>query len=152
VTPPTGLTQRTLVLAVLAVAAVSLAAAGDHATDDVALGGYCPVAYVAMGKAVEGDSMIVSEYEGKTYHLANAKAKMMFDKSPESYVVAYGGFCATGVAHDMKVESNPTLFVVRDGKTYLFSKSEAKAMFTADEAGTVAKADKNWPAIAHKGH
>ena len=149
----TGLTQRTLVLAVLlGVAAASLVAAAEHATGDIALGGYCPVAYVAMGKAVKGDSKITSEYEGETYYLANGKAKKMFDMAPESYLVAYDGWCATAMAQGMKVESDPTVFVVRDGKTYLFSNDEAKKMFTADASSVVAKADTNWPTVAHKGH
>ena len=149
----TGLTQRTLVLAMLlGVAAASLVAAAEHTTGDVALGGYCPVAYVAMDKAVKGDAKIVVDYQGKTYYLANSKAKKMFDMSPESYLVAYDGWCATAMAQGMKVESDPTVFIVRDGKTYLFSNDEAKKMFTADASGVVAKADKNWSAAAHKGH
>jgi len=151
----TGLIQRTMALAlalVLGIAAASLVAAGEYTTGDVALGGYCPVAYAAMGKAVKGNSQFASEYQGKTYALANGEAKKMFDKAPEDYVVAYDGWCATGMAHGMKVESDPTVFVVRDGKTYLFSNDEARAMFTADAAGVIAKANKNWPTVAHQGH
>ncbi len=147
----TGLMQRTLVLALfLGVMAAPLVLAGGHG--EVALGGYCPVAYSVMDKAVEGDSEFASEYQGKTYHLANAKAKKMFDKAPENYVVAYDGWCATGMAHGMKVESDPTVFVVRDGKTYLFSDQEARAMFTEDAGSVVAQADKAWPAATHRGH
>jgi len=76
----------------------------------------------------------------------------MFDKAPESYVVAYDGWCATGMANGMKVASDPRVFVVRDGKTYLFSNEEAKAMFTENVAGVVAKADESWVAVAHQGH
>jgi YHS domain-containing protein len=76
----------------------------------------------------------------------------MFDKAPEDYAVAYDGRCATGMAHGMKVESDPTLFVVQDGRTYLFSNEEARAMFLGDAASVVAKADTNWPTVAHQGH
>ena len=75
----------------------------------------------------------------------------MFDKAPESCVVAYDGWCATGMAHGMKVESDPAIFVVRDGRTYLFS-NEAKAMFTEDAASIVAKTDNNRPAVARQDH
>jgi YHS domain-containing protein len=149
----TGLIQRILVLALLlGMAAAPLVVAGDHETGDVALDGYCPVAYAAMGKAVKGDPKFASEYHGTTYYLANGKAKKMFDKAPEDYVVAYDGWCATGMAHGMKVESDPAVFVVRNGKTYLFSNDEAKAMFTEDAASVVAMADKNWPEVADQGH
>jgi YHS domain-containing protein len=149
----TGLQHRTLVFMLLVgMSAAPLALAGEQATGDIALGGYCPVGYVAAGKAVKGDPNFVSEYQGETYYLANAMAKEMFDKAPASYVVAYDGWCATAVANGMKVESDPAVFVVRDGKTYLFSNEKAKAMFTEDGAGLVAKADTNWPELAHQGH
>jgi YHS domain-containing protein len=105
----------------------------------------------AMGKAVKGEAKFASEYQGTTYYLANAKAKMMFDKAPQDYVVAYEGWCATGVAHGMKVHGDPTVFVVQDGKTYLFSNEKAKAMFTKDEPAVIAKADENWPTVEQKG-
>ena len=103
-------------------------------------------------KPVKGNPNFASEYQGTTYYLANGKAKKMFDKAPQDYVVAYDGWCATGMAHGMKVESDPTLFVVDDGKTYLFSNEEAKAMFTKDAASVIAQANENWPTAAHQGH
>jgi YHS domain-containing protein len=144
-----ALIYRALALtAVLAVATAPVAFAAE-----VALGGYCPVAYSAMGKAVKGDPEFSSEYMGKTYHLTNAKAKKMFDKAPESYPIAYDGWCATAMAQGKKIESDPTLFVVRDGTTYLFSSKKAKGMFTEEPASTIAKADANWlNLIAHSGH
>ena len=148
-----GSIKRSLVLALLLGLVVApLAVAGDHGSGDVALGGYCPVAYSAMGMAVKGDPQFASEYEGQTYYLANKKAKKMFDKAPAEYTVAYEGLCATGVAHGMKVESDPNIFAVVDGTTYLFSKEEAKAMFTKDSVGSIEMADKNWPTVAHLGH
>ncbi|MDP1569302.1 MAG: YHS domain-containing (seleno)protein [Vicinamibacterales bacterium] len=113
-----------------------------------ALGGYCPVAYVAMNQAMKGNPAISSTHKGKTYLLANADAKKMFDAAPEKYVPAYDGICATGVAMGMKLESKPDLFVVHEGKAYLFSDAKAKAMFEQDKAGTIAKANANWPKVS----
>jgi YHS domain-containing protein len=121
-----------------------LALAAETETAEVALDGYCPVAYAAMNKAVQGNPKFASEYQGQTYYLANGKAKKMFDKAPQDYSVAYDGLCATGMAHGMKVASDPNLFIVQDGKTYLFANEEAKAMFTKDPAHVVTEADRNW--------
>jgi YHS domain-containing protein len=115
---------------------------------EVALGGYCPVAYSAMGKAVKGDPMYASQYMGHTFHFANADAKKMFDADPAKYVVSYDGFCATAAAMGKKVAADPTLFSVFRGRVYLFSSAEAKAAFDKDPAGTVAKADRQWPHLA----
>jgi YHS domain-containing protein len=136
------------------VVALSIAgiAVADHSSEDVALGGYCPVAYAAMGKAVKGDAQLAVEYEGQTYYLANAKAQQMFDKEPQKYVVAYDGLCAAGLAKGMKMEADPTVFVVHDGTTYLFSSEEAKAMFEMDATEMVAMADKNWKMESTEAH
>ena len=110
-----------------------------------ALDGFCPVAYVEMKQAVKGDPKHSSVHEGRTYHFSNAQAKQMFDNAPAKYVPAYDGICATGVAMGMKLKSDPTLFIVHNGKAYLFSEAKAKAMFEKDTAGIIAKADANWP-------
>ena len=141
----TGLKQRILLLTLLlGLATAPLTLAEEPSTGEVALDGYCPVAYVAMNKAVQGNPKFASEYQGRTYYLANGKAKKMFDKAPQDYSVAYDGLCATGMAHGMKVASDPNLFIVQDGKTYLFANEEAKAMFTKDPAHVVTQADRNW--------
>ena len=112
-----------------------------------ALGGYCPVAYVAMNHAMKGDAQHKSVHDGKTYHFANADAKKMFDAAPVKYVPAYDGLCATAVAQGMKLPSDPTLFTIHNGRAYLFSAAEAKAMFDRDKAGTISKADAEWPKV-----
>jgi len=132
----------------LGLGSATLVVAGDHAEGEAALGGYCPVAYVAMGKAVEGKEKFASEYEGHTYYLANAKAKKMFEAEPETYLVAYEGWCATAMAQGMKVASDPQLFIVHEGTTYLFSSSDAKKMLDMDAGDVVAKADANWPKVS----
>ncbi|MPZ21518.1 MAG: YHS domain protein [Luteitalea sp.] len=135
-------------LSVAAFATMAVGAQSSPAPGEAALGGYCPVAYAMMNKAMKGDPQYASEHDGKTYLLSNDEAKQMFDGSPEKYLPAYEGWCATAVAQGMKLESDPTLFTVYNGRTYLFSKADAKAMFDKDQAGTVAKADANWPKLA----
>jgi YHS domain-containing protein len=120
------------------------------AAKGVELGGYCPVAYVAMNRAVKGSPEHTSVHQGRTYHLTNADAKKMFDAAPARYQPAYDGLCATGVAMGMKLESDPTQFVVHNGRAYLFSDAKAKAMFEKDRSGIIAKADANWPKVQTK--
>ena len=135
-------------LAVALVASASILSA--QAKAEPAIGGYCPVAYVQANMAVKGDAKFssVSTVDGRTYYLSNAMAKEMFDKMPEKYTPAYEGFCATAVAQGMKVKSDPKLFVIENGKTYLFSTEQAKKMFEMDKAGTIEKANANWPKVS----
>lgn len=123
---------------VLAVASGSIVGTGlaeeaktEHPT---ALHGYCPVAYVAMEQAVKGDPNISLEHAGHRYLFANAKAKEMFETDPSAFEVAYGGWCATAAAMNERVESDPTLFTLEAGVTYLFSSADAKKMFEAEPA------------------
>lgn len=77
-------------------------------------------------------------------------AKKMFDASPEKYAPAYLGYCPAAVAKGMKVKSDPTLFTVHNGHTYLFSTAEAKSMFDGAKEKMAAMADKEWPAVSKK--
>ena len=129
---------------VAALGAVSLLVAGEKAP---IAGGYCPVAYVKMHKAVKGDPKITSEKDGNVYYFANAMAKQMFDAEPAKYRIAYDGWCATGVTMGKKIASNPELFTEAGGVTYFFSSEQAKAMFDKDPAMTIAKADEGWSKI-----
>ncbi len=119
----------------------------EKGAETPALGGYCPVAYVAMNKAVKGDPKISLDYEGEHYVFANADAKKMFEADPSKYHVAYDSYCATAVSMGKKLESEPTLFTVDDGVTYLFSSADAKKMFDANPDGVVRKADAQWATL-----
>lgn len=118
--------------------------------DAVALQQYCPVAYVAMDKAVKGNAKHNSTYHGKKYYLLNADAKKMFDADPEKYLPKYDGLCATAVAMGQKMESDPGLFSVHEGTTYLFSTKEAKEMFDKDPEATILMADKQFASLEKK--
>ena len=132
--------------ALLIVSVVGVSLAGEYA-DHAALDGYCPVAYVAMNKAVKGDPHISLDYAGHHYVFANAEAKKMFQSDPAKYRVAYDGYCATAVSMGKKLESDATIFAVEDGVTYLFSSADAKKMFDEKPAMIVANADEQWASI-----
>ncbi len=134
----------TLAAAVFATASMIAA----QKTQEPAIGGYCPVAYLAANTAQKGDAKVTSTFDGQTFHLTNTMVKQMFDKEPAKYAPAYQGYCAAGVAKGMKLTSDPELFTVVDGKAYLFSTREAKQMFDADKASMIAMGKKNWPAVA----
>ena len=143
--------RRFVSLLAVALIAVTVGISGAGTSKSAhapALQGYCPVAYVAMGKAVKGDPKISSTYEGHRYLFANADAKKMFDADPSKYQVAYDGWCATAVSMGKKVKSVPALFSVHGGKTYLFSNAEAKKAFDGMPEGVIMKADEQWASLA----
>ncbi len=145
--------------AVLIAANISVAPAQSHAANAAkaakaakasmapAIGGYCPVAYAAVGKAIKGDPKFASMHDGHKYLFVNADAKKAFDAEPGKFKIAYDGWCATAVAENMKVASDPTQFTVHEGRSYLFSSADAKKMFDAAVAPTIEKAEANWPKV-----
>lgn len=136
-------------LMILATVLVAVMAAGwaVAGSGEAEYDGHCPVAYVAMNEAIKGDPSISADFAGRHYVFANADAKKMFEKEPTKYGVAYDGYCATAVSMGKKLDSDPTMFTVKDGTTYLFSSADAKKMFEKDADKIVAMADKQWHEI-----
>jgi YHS domain-containing protein len=140
--------KRSIVsLSMLLVALVVGVGFAEKAAETPALDGYCPVAYVAMNQAVKGDPEISLDYAGKHFVFVNADAKKMFEADPAKYHVAYDGYCATAMSMSKTLASDPTLFTLEQGVTYLFSSTEAKEMFDAAPAGFIEKADTQWASL-----
>ena len=112
--------------------------------EDLALDGYCPVCYIAAGKAAKGTEEFQSSYEGKTYYFVSSDVKDMFDKEPTKWLPQYDGFCAYGMALGKKFESDPTAFTVAKGKLYLNKNKEISTKFQDDQRKLTRAADKNW--------
>ena len=125
----------------------SFATKSRKSTHAPAIGGYCPVAYVAMNKAVKGDPKFSSTADGHRYLFSNTDAKKMFEMDPAKYQVAYDGWCATALAMGKKIKSDPKRFTVHGGRTYLFSTADAKKGFDDMPDGIIQKADAQWAAV-----
>lgn len=115
-----------------------------------AIGGYCPVCYLAAGKAVKGTEEFKAEHAGKTYLFVSQDALDAFNEDPEKFLPAYDGYCALGMSLGKKFESDPTVFKVMDGKIYLNKNKEIGAKFSEDTASYVTKADAQWKEMQMK--
>ena len=82
------------------------------------------MAYFAVNKPVKGNPEFAVDYKGVTYYFVNAEVKAMFEKNPEKYVPAYGGWCALGMAIGDKFPVDPTNFKIIDGKLNLFLRNK----------------------------
>lgn len=114
----------------------------------VALEGYCPVAYFAVGKPVRGKPEHAVAHDGITYHFVSAEARSEFMKQPTKYVPAYGGWCAFGMAVEDKFPVDPTRFKIVNDRLLLFLRNDgvdALDLWNAqDEQEVVRKADAHW--------
>lgn len=111
------------------------------------IGGYDAVAFQTENRAVRGSGMFVSKYEGLTYLFASEANQKRFDRSPATYVPAYGGWCAYGASLGKKFHPDPTVFAVVDGRTYLNLNRDIQRKWEAQRKRNVRKADAAWPQI-----
>jgi len=132
------------IVAVAALMLATMAVHGKDMEDEPVLGGYCPVAYIALGKAVEGKSDHAVMHEGKTYLFVNADAATAFGKEPAKYLPAYDGYCAYGMSLGKKFDSDPTVFKVVDGRLFLNKNAEVGELFDKDTKALISKADAAW--------
>lgn len=141
-----GNTRDTTDEAALAPTRTAAAVATD-ATSDVALQGYDPVAYFTLGRAVRGDRRISAEHNGVTYYFSNVDDRSRFLAEPDKYAPQYGGFCAYGTAHDLKLPGDPELWDIVDGKLYLTHDREVMAAWQEDRPRYISRADAIWARI-----
>ncbi|TXT40636.1 MAG: hypothetical protein FD135_1062 [Comamonadaceae bacterium] len=116
----------------------------------IALKGFDPVSYFSSGGPVPGKAELFAKYQDATYQFASSQNRDSFIADPAKYTPAYGGFCAMGVALEQKLDVDPQLWRIVDGKLYLNVHKGAQSRWLEDVKGNLAKADKNWPRLKDK--
>ncbi|NKN02292.1 YHS domain-containing (seleno)protein [Rhizobium leguminosarum] len=116
----------------------------------VALQSHDPVAYQTVGKPVLGVERFSAEHEGAVYRFSSEENLKAFKAAPAKYAPVHGGFCQQGAAGGRKLDGDPSIFRVADGKLALFSYKAARDSFLKDPAGNAKKANDNWTKIHDK--
>ena len=116
----------------------------------ILLKGYDPVAYFTGGAPLKGSASFTVTHKGATFLFASAANRDAFVKEPEKYLPAYGGFCAFGVASGYKVDGDPMVWKIVDGKLYVNINRSIGRRFNADTASYIKQADIKWPAMKDK--
>ena len=116
----------------------------------VALKGYDPVSYFKAGGPLLGSPKYSAKHEGATYHFASAANKAAFEKDPAHFAPQFGGYCAMGVALNHKLDVDPALWRVVDGKLYLNVHKGAQQRWLEDTQGNITQARANWTTIRGK--
>lgn len=93
----------------------------NYIQNGVAIKGYDPVAYFESEEAQIGDPQWTATHDGVTYHFSSAENQALFLSTPQNYLPAYGGWCAYAIAaNNNKMEPDPTMWKIQDGKLLLF--------------------------------
>ena len=146
--------SRKLVLIVASlVLATGLAFAKDLVNTDrkgLNLDGYDPVAFQTFGKAYQGTESLTAAYDGATYRFVSEKNRELFQKDPEKYVPAYGGYCAWAVSQGKLAPVDVSTWQIVDGRLVLNYDASVRAKFDADRDALIKKADANWPGLVEQ--
>lgn len=136
---------RFAVLLFLAALSGPVAAQSAGKSPPLALKGHDPVAYFTEGRPVRGAAAISVDFDDSRYLFASARNRELFSTSPDRYTPQFAGLCATGMAFGKKAEADPNIFVVREGKLYIFSSTEARDMVQKDPS-LLGKSHQAWTA------
>jgi len=141
-----------LAFCTVVIAAVSVSAQKSEVfvKDNVAIGGYDPVAYFTSGKPVKGSNQFSVNYRGAFWHFSSKQNADDFKKSPEKYAPQYGGYCAYGLADGHKAPTEPDAWTIVNGKLYLNYDKDVKALWVKKQSEYIITADRNWPQLKDK--
>jgi YHS domain-containing protein len=114
----------------------------------VALHGYDPMGYFLRHRAVKGNKRIFERIGGATYYFASRHSRYEFLRDAPSFQPQFGGYCATSMARGRVEDIDPHLFVIFEGRLYLFNNPESQAMFLQDPHRLIYEARQNYFRIA----
>ncbi|WP_372370202.1 YHS domain-containing (seleno)protein [Candidatus Uabimicrobium sp. HlEnr_7] len=115
----------------------------------VAVGGYDVVSYHQGEKPQRGNGNHITDHAGATYLFANDENKEEFEKDPQKYIPAFGGYCAYGVSVNKKFVGDPDVWKIVDEKLYLNLDTGIQEVWSEDVPGNIEKANENWQSIKH---
>jgi hypothetical protein len=141
-----GVLRVLYLLIVLQGAGVAAAMAADKAP--LAIRGYDPVAYFALGRPMPGLAELEYEWDEQRYRFARPGHLQQFKADPARYAPRFANLCTIALTRGEVVEANPEYWLISDGRLYLFGKARGPSLFQKDVAGNVAKAERNRP---HRG-
>ena len=118
----------------------------------LALKGYDPVAYFSPTGAgpVLGKAEFTATVDGTVYRFVSAANRDAFIAARGRYLPGYGGFCAMAVTRGKKVDADPRVWRVEEGRLYLHADKDEQKRWAENVAGNLVLGDKTWRTIRDK--
>ena len=116
--------------------------------DSIALHGYDAVAYFTRNRAVKGSKRIIERLGGAEYHFASSGDRYEFLRDAPRYQPQFGGYCATSMAMGRLEDINPKIFLIYDGKLYMFNNQDFLDLFRRDPRRTIYEARQHYFKLA----
>lgn len=113
----------------------------------LALFGFDPVSYFLRGAAEIGVEQFQLNFRDVTWQFRSEANREAFRAQPDVYVPRFGGYDPVALTRGAPVPGHPTLFVIHDGRLYLFQKAEHRETFIATPQITIEAARAYWPNV-----
>jgi hypothetical protein len=110
------------------------------------LRGFDAVSYF-LGEPRPGLARLEVGWSGLVWRFANEGNRAAFERDPRVYAPRLGGYDPVAAAEGTLIAADPTLFLVRGDRLYLFRKEASRARFLA-EASIQARAEAGWPDLS----
>jgi hypothetical protein len=82
---------------------------------------------------------------GLAWRFSSEANRTAFRAQPDVYGPLFGGYDPIGLARGAPVSGNPAIFVVHDGRLFLFQKPEHRVSFLVAPHLAIEAARVNWP-------
>ena len=125
-------------------------AASQHATNLTGVHGYDLVSYYTSKRPLRGNGHFVSVHDGVMYLFSSQENKARFDRNPDKYLPAYGGYCAFGTSVGKKFDGDPEVWRIIDGRLYFNLDENIQDQWLKDVPGRIKTANANWLKIKDK--
>ena len=103
----------------------------DEATGFV-LAGFDPVTYLLPLGPQPGRSDIETIWSGVAWRFVSEANRAAFEANPAVYAPRLGAYDAEAISRGRIVDANPLLYLVHEGRLYIFRNDASRARFLAD--------------------
>lgn len=110
------------------------------------LWGYDPLSFWLDAAPRAGDPALELAWGGFAWRFAGAANRAAFQRDPAAFLPRVGGYDAVGIAEGRLASADPTIFLVREDRLYLFRSDDARARFVA-HPGLAEAAEARWPGL-----
>jgi len=139
----TPLTTMRATLTTMVLLAAVVTGQDVAAPPPLSLRGYDVVAYFTDGRAMKGLPALWQDWDGRRYQFSSQRHKALFAADPDRYTPQFAGLCAIGIGMGYKIEADPTIWKIIDGKLFVFSSPAAKKAAESDPS-TLSRSYEKW--------